>query len=430
MSIKILATGDIHIGLKVSGPDTGMRDFSARETWDHIVNWSVMNHVDIIALSGDIIDRDNRFFEAAGSLQSGFTRLKDNNIKVFLVTGNHDYDVMPQIISTGNFNNVKILGQGGTWELINYEKENEKLQFAGWSFPSQHVRRNALKEFDLNDEIDPGIPCIGLLHADFGVNDSLYCPVTYPDFVNLNVGTWILGHIHKPQELNRTHPYIFYPGSPLALSSKEQGLHSPVLITVKNKSVSQPERVLHSPIRFESINIDISALKTKDDLRPFLVEEILEKTEKLENGLTDEKFISYDLTLKGTHKNPGQIESWTYEMKEQFSHEMQGTKIGLHKIRYNIQPEVSDLRELAKQNSPVGILARLIIAIENEKEEEILRYLLNKWRENYIAMHSRGIYLPLKKSVLSDNEVELTGKQFILTESKRLLGNLLQQKSE
>lgn len=430
MPVKILASGDIHIGLKVSGQDTGMSDFSTKDTWKRMVDWAINNNIDIIALTGDIVERDNRYFEAVGHLQDGFERLKKNNIQVFAVAGNHDFDVLPQIINSGNFDNVRILGAGGKWELIKYEKEKEKLQFAGWSFPSQHVKDNPFTDFDLKDRIDPDIPCIGLLHADFGVTESLYCPVGLPDFAHLNINTWILGHIHKPQELNEFNPCIFYPGSPLALSSKEQGLHSPVLITVNGKFVNKPERVLHSPLRFENINIDITEVKTDIDFRKVFLKEIEDKTRSLEDELIDVDYISYELTLSGRHNKPLEPESWTYGMKEQFRLEIQGTKIGIHKINYNIDPEISNLKELAGQNSAVGILAKIILAIENGQDEEFLKVILDQWKEKFTALNFKNIYLPLYKSGFSDMEAEVEGKKFILNESKKLLGMLIQQKSD
>ena len=88
MAIKILATGDLHIGKKISSSvyDTG--GLSAKDTWKRIVDWSIDNDVDIIALTGDIVDRDNRYFEAFGPLQSGFKKLKEKGIQVYMVAGN------------------------------------------------------------------------------------------------------------------------------------------------------------------------------------------------------------------------------------------------------------------------------------------------------------------------------------------------------
>ncbi|HOF19695.1 MAG TPA: DNA repair exonuclease [Bacteroidales bacterium] len=430
MPIKILAAGDIHLGLIVTGLSAGVGEFSARDIWKRMVDWAVLNNVDIVALSGDIVDRDNRFFEAVGPLQAGFRKLGENNIRVFIVSGNHDFDVLPQIIRSGSHDNVKLLGAGGTWELERYVKGSETLQFAGWSFPVQHVRNSPLKNFDITG-IDPDLPCIGLLHADYGAVDSPYNPVSLPDFVRPGIDAWILGHIHKPQELNLSGPYIFYPGSPLALSSKETGAHGPVVITVNNNTAGRAERAFPSPVRFENISIDISGSGTEEALRDTLVNGLLDRTLSLGDELQDVSCISYGVMLTGTHANPALVESWASGMRDDFSHETaDGTKIVVHDTDFNIQPEVSNLRELARQNSPAGMLARTIVAIEDGEETEFLKNLLAEWKTNHREMNRKEIYLSLQKSALTDDDAEKKGKQFILAESKRLLGNLLQQKSE
>ncbi|NLA49784.1 MAG: DNA repair exonuclease [Bacteroidales bacterium] len=430
MAIKILAAGDIHLGLKVTGLSAGAGEFSARDIWKRMVDRAVLSNVDIVALSGDIVDRDNRFFEAVGPLQAGFRRLGEHNIRVFIVSGNHDFDVLPQIIKAGSHDNVKLLGEGGKWEFEKFVKGNEAVQFAGWSFPVQHVRDSPLKRFDTVN-IDPAIPGVGILHADFGAGDSPYNPVSLADFAITGMDTWILGHIHKPQELNISDPYIFYPGSPLALSSKETGAQGPVLITINNNKVGRAERAFLSPVRFENISIDISGCESEEALRDTLVSGLLDRSLSFGDELQVVSCISYGLMLTGTHSNPALVESWSSGMKDDFSHETGGgTMILVHGTDYNIQPEVSNIRELARQNSPAGILARTIVAIEDGEETEFLKNLLAEWNENHREMNRKEIYLHLQKMRLPDDDTDEKGKQFILTESKRLLGNLLQQKSE
>lgn len=48
--------------------------------WETIVERAVTEKVDVVALSGDVVDHDNRFFEAAGSLERGILRLADKDI--------------------------------------------------------------------------------------------------------------------------------------------------------------------------------------------------------------------------------------------------------------------------------------------------------------------------------------------------------------
>jgi exonuclease SbcD len=169
MPIRILATADLHLG-KASADVSG--HFAAtKHTWETVVNWAIAHAVDVVALCGDIVDRDNRYFEAVGPLQDGLEKLGKNGIEVFMVSGNHDHDVLPGILRSRQLDNVHLLGANGTWELYSYTKAGETIQFAGWSFPRLIVQESAMTGWQLPGH-DPNYPVIGLLHGDIDKTGS------------------------------------------------------------------------------------------------------------------------------------------------------------------------------------------------------------------------------------------------------------------
>jgi hypothetical protein len=52
--------------------------------WQAIVERAIQEQVDLITLSGDIVDHDNRFFEATGPLEAGLTKLAAAGIQLAL----------------------------------------------------------------------------------------------------------------------------------------------------------------------------------------------------------------------------------------------------------------------------------------------------------------------------------------------------------
>lgn len=71
MTVRLLATGDIHIGrrpMRIRDAELAERASAAR-MWEDIVSRAVFERADVVLLSRDIVDHDNRFYEATGPLE-------------------------------------------------------------------------------------------------------------------------------------------------------------------------------------------------------------------------------------------------------------------------------------------------------------------------------------------------------------------------
>src|SRR5690606_31256677 len=77
--VKILCTGDVHIGRSSTRfrGDPDARALSCAGAWSLIVDRAIAERVDLVAVSGDLVDRANRYFEAYGPLERGLERLKE-----------------------------------------------------------------------------------------------------------------------------------------------------------------------------------------------------------------------------------------------------------------------------------------------------------------------------------------------------------------
>src|SRR6056297_3807858 len=117
MSIRILATADLHIGRVSSNSGQIGEKGATRDTWKRLVEYTISENIDVVVLAGDVVEHANRYFEAASALENGLRQLDDAGVSVFLVSGNHDYDVLPSILKDHEFENVKLLGENGEWEF-------------------------------------------------------------------------------------------------------------------------------------------------------------------------------------------------------------------------------------------------------------------------------------------------------------------------
>ena len=118
--------------------------------WEAMVERAIEEKVDLVALAGDVVDHDNRFFEATGPFERGLTRLGSHGIPTFAVAGNHDFDVFPRVAEAVGSDCFRLLGRGGQWEETRFTaKDGQELCLHGWSFPSSHVPTSPLADYHL-----------------------------------------------------------------------------------------------------------------------------------------------------------------------------------------------------------------------------------------------------------------------------------------
>ena len=422
MSIKILATADLHLGKQSSDV---MGDYaSTKFTLNKITNYCIDKSVDVLLLCGDIVDYDNRFFEAYGPLQEAFDRLGKDGIEVYLVAGNHDYGVLPQIIKTGNNKHIHLLGSDEKWEVREFKKNGQTIQFVGWSFSKRFVEESAMLSWN-SSMLDPNYQTIGLLHGDVGTYNSRYGPINLDDFRHTDVSLWLLGHIHKP-ELLIEQPTVWYTGSPQALSAKEAGMHGPLLITIAPNQPLKIEQIGMSPVRYENISIDVTGVVSEEDLRNRVISDLKENAELMLTELEEVLSLVYHITLVGKNSRQREIESWKRTIVEHTARLETGTAISVRRVDAQISPEVTNLKQLALQSSPAGILANTILAIEEDRDDPFLNELIKEWISKIETANRAGVYSSLPQESVLETTSDVA-RSAIKDECNRLLGELMNQ---
>ncbi|NLZ94359.1 MAG: DNA repair exonuclease [Bacteroidales bacterium] len=422
MNIKILATADLHLGKQSS--DVAEDYASTKHTLRRIVNYCIDKSVDVLLLCGDIVDWDNRFFEAYGPLQSAFDSLGKHGIEVYLVAGNHDFDVLPHIIKTGNNKHVHLLGRNEQWEVQEFTKNGQTIQFVGWSFAQRYVKESAMNTWNPS-LLNPNYQTIGLLHGDIGATDSNYGPIGLNDLQNTDVALWILGHIHKPQK-HAARPIVWYTGSPQALSAKEPEMHGPLLIIVEPHQSPKVEHIAMSPIRYENISIDVTGVSNENELRDRVIYDLNEDAEAKKTELEEVLSLVYHITLVGKNSKPREIDYWKRTIVEHTASLEGSTTISVRRVDTQISPQVADLNQLAQQSSPAGMLANTILAIEEGRDDPFLDDLINDWTVKVDQANRARVYTSLP----SGRKLETTpamARIAIKDECNRLLGELMNQ---
>ena len=86
-SIRVILTGDLHVGRRPSrvSDHIDCRRCSCAAAWAAVVDYALQQKADVVAISGDLVDRENRFYEAFGPLERGLRRLSEAGIDTVAV---------------------------------------------------------------------------------------------------------------------------------------------------------------------------------------------------------------------------------------------------------------------------------------------------------------------------------------------------------
>lgn len=426
--IKLLATGDLHLGRSSTQLPADADEYPVSKVWKRIVQKAIDLKVDAVLLSGDIIDRENRFFEAVGQLQSGFQKLREADIPVYMVSGNHDFDVLPDAISEQLASHVHLLGASGKWQTEVFSKNGIDLQLVGWSFPTQHFRQDPLNSFS-RGQLNPSLPTIGLLHGEVGSPDSPYAPLEVSRLQSAGVGLWVLGHIHKPEHWTTPGCDIWYPGSLQALSPKEQGAHGPLLIEVHSKSDMRTSQIPLSPVRYEMLSVPMTR---SSEIRSAVMPAFSTFANSEDFAALGVEQLVIDLILTGEHDDITSVDSALKNMVEELHLNLNGVGLSVRKIINNLVPAISNMEELAQQSSPAGLLAESILALQREESTPLLEKMKEGWSSAFSQVKSGTAFTDLHnrgKDVLFLDEQQARKNEYLLLACKKLLGELMQQQN-
>lgn len=291
--VEVLCAADIHIGRRPSRLPNRFdpADFSPRTIWADLAELAVTRGVDAVVVAGDLVDRENKYAEAFGAVESVATTLAEAGIPLVAVAGNHDADVLPDLAEA--IDNFQLLGQNGLWErTVLTDADGEPcLHLDGWSFPSRYHHESPLATYDLVDE---GVPCLGVVHADISGEDR-YAPVEVDDLATSSHVAWVLGHLHVPG-LRHKNPAVLYPGSLQPLDPSETGGHGAWLVSVKTDGTADTEPLGSATLQYEEVVVSTTSEQGFHDVVDATHEQVRETA--TECG-PETELLAVDVTITG-----------------------------------------------------------------------------------------------------------------------------------
>ncbi|MCE5198997.1 MAG: DNA repair exonuclease [Armatimonadota bacterium] len=422
--MRILCTGDLHLGrasTKITNLD--QRTLSCSAAWDRIVRLALDDdeRVDVVCLSGDLVDRQNRLYEGYGALRDGIRRLAEHNVRVFAVAGNHDYDVLPRIASELDPECFKLIGAGGEWEEVCiYVDGKPALRLVGWSYPSGEVKENPLRCFPSLSSTET--PTIAILHADAGTSASVYAPVPLDDLRAQPVDMWLLGHIHLSNDYpSDNRPMILNPGSPQAMHPEEPGMHGPWIIELSNGRLSRPIQVPISSVTYCVVPVDVSRCETALECQNRASEALEVELDMVTGDAL--RVISCRVRLEGETDAHGDLDGVVEALREQ-PFRRGDVQLDIERIDIATTP-IIDLLALAKCADAMGTLARVLISIDNGTVRESYPELLESVAAKVREVHSTKVYMQIRDSATGSSEDCVPDDDLVISLLKQECRNLL-----
>jgi predicted phosphodiesterase len=407
----------------------GADELSVAAVWRRIVDAAVTRDVDAVLMAGDVVDEDNQYFEALGPLQEGVRQLTDRDIPVFAVAGNHDWDVLPRLAETVDPEGFQLLGRGGQWETATLEVDGEPAaEIVGWSFPDRHHGESPLDGGGPTPETD--LPAVGLLHADFGADESRYAPVDRTELEGAAPSAWVLGHLHQPAEHELAAGVALYPGSPQPLDPGERDRHGiSMLELAPDGAVSVVRRPLAS-LEYAECEVDLAGVETRDDFRQRVSTRLGDLHRETVEDAPDLERVVYRINFTGRTAAHRHIGDWNEQLVDQFEPRYDGTVGRIDEARVATRPTY-DLEELARSDDPPGVVAQLLLQLERGEPSNETKTLLRRLRQTLVEdIYNANAYAPLRAdSETSDEPGRRDVEAMLVEQGWLLLDQLMDQKT-
>ncbi|MFT4541227.1 MAG: exonuclease SbcD [Planctomycetota bacterium] len=422
---RLLCVGDMHLGRRPGSlPQDAPRDVGPRAAWLRVVDLAIELRVDAVLLAGDVVDSRNGYMEAYGALRSGVQRLREKDIDVVAVAGNHDVEVLPRLVD--ELPDVHLLGRGGTWDSFVVRRGTDAVaRIIGWSFPKSSFESSPLdsltdsqRRLQFNDDASDDLRTVGLLHCDLGETGSAYAPVSESALMNVGVSAWFLGHIHKPSIADGSRP-IGYLGSLLGLDPGEPGVHGPWLA---ESAVAgwQLKQIECAPLRWERVDVDISDCKDTVAIESALMRSLTEVHERITSDSV--LLVGVRPRLVGETKlSPSEVRSAIYSTTQQEEVRHNDVLYFFDKVEDESR-EVIDLESLARGTDPASLLARRLKTLLSKGDG--YQEMIGAARAQMLAAVSHGRFAALGALDLEDEHV----RKALIRTARRALSELLAQK--
>lgn len=218
--MKILHCSDIHLGKK----PFGTKEFSQKryldffKAFDEMTQIAIDEDVKLFIVAGDLFDKKELIPDTLERCEKTFQKLKNRDIKVFLIEGNHDNVTGNEEVNSWlGYLEKKGFVHRGKYSQVNREYSFEKfvvedINIYGLGYPGFAID-DVLEQ--LAKSLDESEKNIVVVHTALGGSEYLPGLAMAESIRKLKDKVIYIagGHLHSYQVYPKEEPYFFIPGS-------------------------------------------------------------------------------------------------------------------------------------------------------------------------------------------------------------------------
>ncbi|MDE3719939.1 DNA repair exonuclease [Nocardiopsis sp. N85] len=352
--MKLLHAADLHIDSPLRGldrypgaPAEHLRN-ATRTAVDNLVDLALEEGVTAVLLAGDIYDGSWRDVNTGLYFTKQMRRLREADIRVFMISGNHDAENKMTMKLTLP-DNVHLFPSEKAGSSVH---EDLGLAVHGQSFAQAKVTDDLAAGYR---PAAPGLFNVGLLHTSLNgrPGHDRYAPCNLEQLVDHGYDYWALGHIHKREVVHGDGVHVVFPGNTQGRHAGETGDKGCTLITVDGAGAVEglEHRDLDTAARWHEVRVDMTGALDLDDAC-HLVERDLQR--RVTDHAVDGRVDAVRVVAVGA----GEAHSALLTRREEFTAEVRGLSqdypsVWIEKVRV----DTSRPRERVASEQFAGLVA-------------------------------------------------------------------------
>ncbi len=285
---------DLHLGRRFSTVSEELRDGlkgAHIDAWKALVQLCIAREASFLLIAGDVFENPRPDGRTIGAFIHGVGRLKDADIPVFAIPGNHDPALKGSPFVTGALRDLITFTSPKAATKAVTTHDDTAVEVIGAGFRSSSFSDNPSSSFPKAPKDDTFR--IGLLHSSLdigGTRESRYAPCTRDELAACGYDYWALGHIHKRAVLDGT-PIIAFPGCLCGGDVGESGRKGAIVVEVSDGVPTTEFNPLADVLWLNQV-VDVGGCTTDNDVRDRIENKVQEEA-------TDASITCARFTLNG-----------------------------------------------------------------------------------------------------------------------------------